>query len=98
MHKITFLHFLSSGSSRESSFGATKGKEDSLSPAKAGREDGGLPLGTDIENYGVASPLRDKEDTLDVRRVCQCSENDKKGEAAFEYYMPPQTMVQKVTR
>lgn len=62
-----------------------KGKEDSLSPAKASREDGGLPLGTDIENCGVASPLRDKEDTLDVCRVCQCSETDKKGEAAFEY-------------
>lgn len=62
-----------------------KGKEDSLSPAKAGREDVGLPLGTDTENIGVASPLRDKGDTLDVCRVCQCSETDKQGEAALEY-------------
>jgi hypothetical protein len=62
-----------------------KGKTDSLSPAKAGREDVGLPLGTDSQNIGVESPLRNKEHTLDVCRVCQFSETDKKGEAALEY-------------
>lgn len=69
----------------ESTSGAMKGKQDSLSSAKAGREDVSLPLGTHTENIGVASPLRDKEDTLDVCRVCQCSESDKKGESALEY-------------
>jgi hypothetical protein len=62
-----------------------EGKEDLLFPVKGGREDVGLPLATNTQNIGVASPLTDKGDTLDVCRVCQCSETDKKGEAALQY-------------
>eukprot|EP01018_Ginkgo_biloba_P004468 Gb_30244 [translate_table: standard] len=61
-----------------------RGKEDSLPAGKAGGKDGIFPSNDETENMEVRSPGQNK-DTLDVCRVCQCAETDKKGEAALEF-------------